>query len=165
MKKIFAILVALGIVSTMGTVIACAADETEPETTAAQSTEPTTEEKANDITTTENVENISDAPESSVPEASESDKEPVSSDIESGMETEKDAKETLKNESEAEESTDNTKNVEKDSQKDVTADSIPNTGEKRNIFPLLATLLLSGVTAAYCVVKGKKSKKTKADGE
>jgi len=39
---------------------------------------------------------------------------------------------------------------------------IPQTGDKRKFFPAVATFIVSGIALAYCVVKGKKIKKTKS---
>ena len=38
---------------------------------------------------------------------------------------------------------------------------IPQTGDKRKFFPAIATFIVSGIALAYCVVRGKKNKKSK----
>ncbi len=169
MKKLITILVVLGIVSAVGTVVACATDEAETVTTETQTNENTTEGNANDIITTENMETTSATLESTMPENTEDNKEAVDGDTENGMGTETDAEEVTEV-FETDETTDNAEVIESESEPDTDVKenediSIPQTGDKRKILPVIATLIVSGITAAYCVVKGKKTKKTKADGE
>lgn len=165
MKKFITILVALGIVSAVGTVVACATDEAEPVTTETQTNESTTEGNTNDITTTENLETASATLESTMPEATEDNKEAVGSDTENGTGTETDVEEVTEV-FETEENTDNEDVTEADTETTENEDiSIPQTGDSRKFFPLITTLIVSGIAAAYCAIKGKKNKKTKPDGE
>ena len=53
--------------------------------------------------------------------------------------------------------------TEEDGSETVTDEEIeiPQTGDKRKIFPAVATFIVSGIALAYCIVRGKKIKKTK----
>lgn len=162
MKKIISILVALGVIATASTVVACAAnDETaripETGTTEKDTTIPeeTTAEEVSDNaeTATTDVETSADADETTMPESSEGTESSDDTDSESTEEDESvDAEifedsETEENDSEA---------VNEDEEIEI-----PQTGDNRKIFLAIATLLVAGVSLAYCIVRGKKVKKTK----
>ena len=161
MKKIIGILIAMAVMATASTVVACAAnDETTliPETGTTEKDTTIPEEKAteevsdNAETATNDVETSADADETTMPESSEEDESSDNTDSESTTEIESATFEVLEDGETLEDGSEavNEEVIE-----------IPQTGDNRKIFPAIATLLVSGVALAYCIVKGKKNKKSK----
>ena len=169
MKKIISILIAAGIIATVGSVVALAkeTDTKVPEsatTDALPKAEETTNEKA-----TEEVTKNAEAPTENMETSTDSD-EATNSDATgtvegSGDTTDETAKET---EVVGTEDIKNGETMENDSEAIDNEDpDIPQTGDNRKAFPAIATLIVSGIALAYCFVKGKKNKsnKNKSNGE
>lgn len=159
MKKIFSILAAIAVIATAGSVVACATNNEEtptiPETgTTEKDTtipEETTAEEVSDNaeTATTDVETSTESDETTVPESSEGAEGSGNTDSESNDEVE----------SATFEVPEDGETVEDDSEAvNDEVPEIPQTGDKRKFFPAVATLLVAGVSLAYCIVKGKKSK-------
>ena len=161
MKKIFSILAAIAVIATAGSVVACATSETEPVipdtgTTEKEKTSPevTTAEEVidNAETATTAVETSAAADETTMPESSEGAESTDNTDSEITEKVESATVEILED-SEAVEDDSETVNDE--------VPEIPQTGDKRKFFPAIATFIVSGIALAYCVVRGKKNKKSK----
>ena len=163
MKKIISILVATGIIATVGTVVVFA-NESDTSVSKTATTESIPEKTMEEGTegaeaTTENMETSTDSDEATNSDASTTAK---GGDHTTG--------ETIEEvEVIAEDGIENGKAKENDSEK-VSNDDIsrvPQIGNNRRVFSTIATLIVSGVALAYCWVKGKKNrnKKMKKDGE
>ena len=161
MKKFFSVLAAIAVIATAGSVVACATSETEPvipDTGAAEKDttipEETTAEEVSDNaeTATTDVETSADADETTMPESSEGAESTDNTDSEITEEVESATVEVLED-----------SETEEDGSETVTDEEIeiPQTGDKRKIFPAVATFIVSGIALAYCIVRGKKIKKTK----
>ena len=161
MKKILSILAAIAVIATAGSVVACASSETEPvipDTGATEkdktSPEVTTAEEVidNAETATTDVETSAEADETTMPESSEGAEGSDNTDSESNEEVESATFEVLED----------GETVEDDSEAvNDEVPEIPQTGDKRKFFPAIATFIVSGIALAYCVVRGKKNKKSK----
>ena len=162
MKKIFGILMAVAVIATASTVVASATNNEVPAlpetgTTEKDTTIPeeTTAEEVSDNaeTATTDVETSTEADETTMPESSEGAEGSDNTDSESNEEVESATFEVLED----------GETVEDDSEAvNVEVPEIPQTGDKRKFFPAVATFIVSGIALAYCVVKGKKIKKTKS---
>lgn len=163
MKKIIGVLIAMAVIATASSVVACATNNEEtptiPETgTTEKDTtipEETTAEEVSDNaeTATTDVETSTEADETTVPESSEGAEGSDNTDSESTEEVESATFEVLED----------GETVEDDSEAvNDEVPEIPQTGDKRKFFPAVATFIVSGIALAYCVVKGKKIKKTKS---
>ena len=163
MKKIIGVLIAMAVIATASSVVACATNDEEtpniPETgTTEKDTtipEETTAEEVSDNAevTTEGVATPAEPDETTVPESSEGAEDSDNSDSESTEEVESATFEVLED----------GETVEDDSEAvNDEVPEIPQTGDKRKFFPAVATFIVSGIALAYCVVKGKKIKKTKS---
>ena len=162
MKKIFGILMAVAVIATASTVVASATNNEVPAlpetgTTEKDTTIPeeTTAEEVSDNaeTATTDVETSTEADETTMPESSEGAEGSDNTDSESTEEVESAAFEVLED----------GETVEDDSEAvNDEVPEIPQTGDKRKFFPAVATFIVSGIALAYCVVKGKKIKKTKS---
>lgn len=163
MKKIIGVLIAMAVIATASSVVACATNNEEtpdiPETgTTEKDTtipEETTAEEVSDNaeTATTDVETSTEADETTVPESSEGAEKTDNTDSESNEEVESATFEVLED----------GETVEDDSEAvNDEVPEIPQTGDKRKFFPAVATFIVSGIALAYCVVKGKKIKKTKS---
>ena len=163
MKKIIGVLMAMAVIATASSVVASAANNEEtpniPETgTTEKDTtipEETTAEEVSDNaeTATTDVETSTEADETTMPESSEGAEGSDNTDSESTEEVESAAFEVLED----------GETVEDDSEAvNDEVPEIPQTGDKRKFFPAVATFIVSGIALAYCVVKGKKIKKTKS---
>lgn len=163
MKKIIGILIAMAVIATASSVVASAANNEEtpniPETgTTEKDTtipEETTAEEVSDNaeTATTDVETSTEADETTMPESSEGAEGSDNTDSESNEEVESATFEVLED----------GETVEDDSEAiNDGVPEIPQTGDKRKFFPAVATFIVSGIALAYCVVKGKKIKKTKS---
>ena len=163
MKKIIGVLIAMAVIATASSVVASAANNEEtpniPETgTTEKDTtipEETTAEEVSDNaeTATTDVETSTGADETTVPESSEGAEGSDNTDSESNEEVESATFEVLED----------GETVEDDSETvNDEVPEIPQTGDKRKFFPAVATFIVSGIALAYCVVKGKKIKKTKS---
>ena len=163
MKKIIGVLIAMAVIATASSVIASAANNEEtpniPETgTTEKDTtipEETTAEEVSDNaeTATTDVETSTEADETTMPESSEGAEGSDNTDSESNEEVESATFEVLED----------GETVEDDSEAvNDEVPEIPQTGDKRKFFPAVATFIVSGIALAYCVVKGKKIKKTKS---
>ena len=161
MKKFFSILAAIAVIATAGSVVACATSETEPVipdtgTTKKDTTIPeeTTIEavKNDDETATTVVETSANTDETTMSDSSEGAESADDTDSESSAEVESASVEVLED-----------SETEEDGSETVTDEEIeiPQTGDKRKIFPAVATFIVSGIALAYCIVRGKKIKKTK----
>lgn len=163
MKKIIGVLMAMAVIATASSVVASAANNEEtpniPETgTTEKDTtipEETTAEEVSDNaeTATTDVETSTGADETTVPESSEGAEGSDNTDSESTEEVESATFEVLEDSETVE---DNSEAVNDE------VPEIPQTGDKRKFFPAVATFIVSGIALAYCVVKGKKIKKTKS---
>lgn len=162
MKKIFGILMAIAVIATASTVVASATNNEVPALPDTGTTEKdkeipekTTAEEVSDNaeTATTDVETSTEADETTMPESSEGAEGSDNTDSESNEEVESATFEVLED----------SETVEDDSET-VSEDvpEIPQTGDKRKFFPAVATFIVSGIALAYCVVKGKKIKKTKS---
>ena len=163
MKKIIGVLIAMAVIATASSVVASAANNEEtpniPETgTTEKDTtipEETTAEEVSDNaeTATTDVETSTGADETTVPESSEGAESSDNTDSEITEEVESATFEVLED----------GETVEDDSEAvNDEVPEIPQTGDKRKFFPAVATFIVSGIALAYCVVKGKKIKKTKS---
>ena len=163
MKKIIGVLIAMAVIATASSVVACATNNKEtpniPETgTTEKDTtipEETTAEEVSDNaeTATTDVETSTEADETTMPESSEEAEKTDNTDSESNEEVESATFEVLED----------GETVEDDSEAvNDEVPEIPQTGDKRKFFPAVATFIVSGIALAYCVVKGKKIKKTKS---
>lgn len=163
MKKIIGVLIAMAVIATASSVVASAANNEEtpniPETgTTEKDTtipEKTTAEEVSDNaeTATTDVETSTEADDTTVPESSEGAEGSDNTDSESNEEVESATFEVLED----------GETVEDDSEAvNDEVPEIPQTGDKRKFFPAIATFIVSGIALAYCVVKGKKIKKTKS---
>lgn len=162
MKKIFGILMAVAVIATASTVVASATNNEVPAlpetgTTEKDTTIPeeTTAEEVSDNaeTATTDVETSTEADETTMPESSEGAEGSDNTDSESNEEVESATFEVLED----------GETVEDDSEAvNDEVPEIPQTGDKRKFFPAVATFIVSGIALAYCVVKGKKIKKTKS---
>ena len=163
MKKIIGVLMAMAVIATTSSVVACATNNEEipkiPETgTTEKDTtipEETTaeEESDNAETATTDVETSNEADETTMPESSEGAEGSDNADSENNEEVESATFEVLED----------GETVEDDSEAvNDEVPKIPQTGDKRKFFPAIATFIVSGIALAYCVVKGKKIKKTKS---
>lgn len=163
MKKIIGVLIAMAVIATASSVVASAANNEEtpniPETgTTEKDTtipEKTTAEEVSDNaeTATTDVETSTEADETTMPESSEGAEGSDNTDSESNEEVESATFEVLED----------GETVEDDSEAvNDEVPEIPQTGDKRKFFPAVATFIVSGIALAYCVVKGKKIKKTKS---
>lgn len=163
MKKIIGILITMAVIATASSVVACATNNEEtptiPETgTTEKDTtipEETTAEEVSDNaeTATTDVETSTEADETTMPESSEGAEGSDNTDCESNEEVESATFEVLED----------SETVEDDSEAvNDEVPEIPQTGDKRKFFPAVATFIVSGIALAYCVVKGKKIKKTKS---
>ena len=101
-------------------------------------------------TATADVETSVNAYETTMPESSEGTENSDNTDSESTEEDESVDAEIFED-SETEEN--DSKAVNEDEETEI-----PQTGDNRKIFPAIATLLVAGVSLAYCIVKGKKTK-------
>ena len=161
MKKFFSVLAAIAVIATAGSVVACATSETEPiipdtGTTEKDTTIPeetTIEEvKNDDETATTVVETSANTDETTMSDSSEGAESADDTDSESSAEVESATVEVLED----------GETVEDDSEAvNDEVPEIPQTGDKRKFFPAIATFIVSGIALAYCVVRGKKIKKTK----
>ncbi|MBQ8767197.1 MAG: hypothetical protein IJZ16_10390, partial [Clostridia bacterium] len=160
MKKIFGILMAIAVIATASTVVASATNNEVPalpdtgttEKDKATPEETTAEEVSDNAeTATTDVEKSTEADETTVPESSEGAEGSDNTDSESNEEVESATFEVLED----------GETVEDDSEavNDEVLE-IPQTGDKRKFLPAVATFIVSGIALAYCVVKGKKIKKT-----
>ena len=163
MKKIIGVLIAMAVIATASSVVASAANNEEtpniPETgTTEKDTtipEETTAEEVSDNaeTATTDVETSTEADETTMPESSEGAEGSDNTDSESNEEVERATFEVLED----------GETVEDDSEAvNDEVPEIPQTGDKRKFLPTVATFIVSGIALAYCVVKGKKIKKTKS---
>lgn len=163
MKKIIGVLMAMAVIVTASSVVACAANKEEtpniPETGTTEKDitipEETTAEEVSDNaeTATTDVETSTEADETTMPESSEGAEGSDNTDSESNEEVESATFEVLED----------GETVEDDSEAvNDEVPEIPQTGDKRKFFPAVATFIVSGIALAYCVVKGKKIKKTKS---
>lgn len=163
MKKIIGVLIAMAVIATASSVVASATNNEEtpeiPETgTTEKDTtipEETTAEEVSDNaeTATADVETSTEADETTVPESSEGAEGSDNTDSESNEEVESATFEVLED----------GETVEDDSEAvNDEVPEIPQTGDKRKFLPAVATFIVSGIALAYCVVKGKKIKKTKS---
>ena len=162
MKKIFGILMAVAVIATASTVVASATNNEVPvlpdtgttEKDKATPEETTAEEVIDNAeTATTDVETSADADETTMPESSEGAEGSDNTDSESTEEVESATFEVLED----------SETVEDDSEAvNDEVPEIPQTGDKRKFFPAVATFIVSGIALAYCVVKGKKIKKTKS---
>lgn len=163
MKKIIGVLIAMAVIATASSVVASAAKNEETPnipktgTTEKDTTIPeeTTAEEVNDNaeTATTDVETSTEADETTMPESSEGAEGSDNTDSESTEEVESATFEVLED----------GETVEDDSEAvNDEVPEIPQTGDKRKFFPAVATFIVSGIALAYCVVKGKKIKKTKS---
>lgn len=163
MKKIIGVLIAMAVIATASSVVASAANNEEtpniPETgTTEKDTtipEETTAEEVSDNaeTATTDVETSTEADETTMPESSEGAEGSDNTDSEINEEVESATFEVLED----------GETVEDDSEAvNDEVPEIPQTGDKRKFFPAVATFIVSGIALAYCVVKGKKIKKTKS---
>lgn len=162
MKKIFGILMAVAVIATASTVVASATNNEVPSlpdtgTTAKDKAIPekTTAEEVSDNaeTATTDVETSTEADETTISESSEGAEGSDNTDSESTEEVESATFEVLED----------GETVEDDSETvNDEVPEIPQTGDKRKFFPAVATFIVSGIALAYCVVKGKKIKKTKS---
>lgn len=163
MKKIIGVLIAMAVIATASSVVASAANNEEtpniPETgTTEKDTtipEETTAEEVSDNaeTATTDVETSTEADETTMPESSAGAEGSDNTDSESNEEVESATFEVLED----------GETVEDDSEAvNDEVPEIPQTGDKRKFFPAVATFIVSGIALAYCVVKGKKIKKTKS---
>ena len=161
MKKFFSVLAAIAVIATAGSVVACATSETEPvipDTGAAEKDATIPEEtkieevKNDDETATTVVETSANTDETTMSDSSEGAESADDTDSESSAEVESATVEVLED-----------SETEEDGSETVTDEEIeiPQTGDKRKIFPAVATFIVSGIALAYCIVKGKKIKKTK----
>ena len=162
MKKIIGVLIAMAVIATASTVVASATNNEVPAlpdtgTTEKDTTIPeeTTAEEVSDNaeTATTDVETSTEADDTTVPESSEGAEGSDNTDSESNEEVESATFEVLED----------GETVEDDSEAvNDEVPEIPQTGDKRKFFPAIATFIVSGIALAYCVVKGKKIKKTKS---
>ena len=162
MKKIFGILMAVAVIATASTVVASATNNEIPalpdtgttEKDKATPEETTAEEVSDNAeTATTDVETSTEADETTMPESSEGAEKTDNTDSESNEEVESATFEVLED----------GETVEDDSEAvNDEVPEIPQTGDKRKFFPAVATFIVSGIALAYCVVKGKKIKKTKS---
>lgn len=162
MKKIFGILMAVAVLATASTVVASATNNEVPalpdtgttEKDKATPEETTAEEVSDNAeTATTDVETSTEADETTMPESSEGAEKTDNTDSESNEEVESATFEVLED----------GETVEDDSEAvNDEVPEIPQTGDKRKFFPAVATFIVSGIALAYCVVKGKKIKKTKS---
>ena len=162
MKKIIGVLMAMAVIATASSVVACATNNEEipkiPETgTTEKDTtipEKTTAEEVSDNaeTATTDVETSNEADETTMPESSEGAESTDNTDSKITEEVESATVEVLED-SETVEDDSETVNDE--------VPEIPQTGDKRKFFPAIATFIVSGIALAYCVVRGKKNKKSK----
>ena len=163
MKKSIGVLIAMAVIANASSVVASAANNEEtpniPETgTTEKDTtipEETTAEEVSDNaeTATTDVETSTEADETTMPESSEGAEGSDNTDSESNEEVESATFEVLED----------GETVEDDSEAvNDEVPEIPQTGDKRKFFPAVATFIVSGIALAYCVVKGKKIKKTKS---
>ncbi len=161
MKKIFGILMAVAVIATASTVVASATNNEVP---AIPDTGTTEKDKAipeettvkevidNAETATTDVETSADADETTMPESSEGAETTDNTDGEITEEVESATVEVLED----------GETVEDDSETvNDEVPEIPQTGDKRKFFPAIATFIVSGIALAYCVVRGKKNKKSK----
>ena len=103
-------------------------------------------------TATTDVETSADADETTMPESSEGAESTDNTDSEITEEVESATVEVLED----------GETVEDDSESvNEEVPEIPQTGDKRKFFPAIATFIVSGIALAYCVVRGKKNKKSK----
>ena len=161
MKKIFGILMAVAVIATASTVVASATNNEVPAipdtgTTEKEKTSPevTTAEEVidNAETAITDVETSADADETTMPESSEGAESTDNTDSEITEEVESATVEVLED----------SETVEDDSEAvNDEVPEIPQTGDKRKFFPAIATFIVSGIALAYCVVRGKKNKKSK----
>ena len=162
MKKIFGILMAVAVIATASTVVASATNNEVPALPDTGTTEKdkatpeeTTAEEVSDNAepATTDVETSTGADETTMPESSEGAEGSDNTDSESNEEVESATFEVLED----------GETVEDDSEAvNDEVPEIPQTGDKRKFFPAVATFIVSGIALAYCVVKGKKIKKTKS---
>ncbi len=162
MKKIFGILMAVAVLATASTVVASATNNEVPalpdtgttEKDKATPEETTAEEVSDNAeTATTDVETSAEADETTVPESSEGAEGSDNTDSESNEKVESATFEVLED----------GETVEDDSEAvNDEVPEIPQTGDKRKFLPAVATFIVSGIALAYCVVKGKKIKKTKS---
>ena len=162
MKKIFGILMAVAVIATASTVVASATNNEVPALPDTGTTEKdkappeeTTAEEVSDNAepATTDVETSTEADETTMPESSEGAEGSDNTDSESNEEVESATFEVLED----------GETVEDDSETvNDEVPEIPQTGDKRKFFPAVATFIVSGIALAYCVVKGKKIKKTKS---
>ena len=161
MKKFFSILAAIAVIATAGSVVACATSETEPVIPDTGTTEKDTtipeettieEVKNDDETATTVVETSANTDETTMSDSSEGAESADDTDSESSAEVESATVEVLED-----------SETEEDGSETVTDEEIeiPQTGDKRKIFPAVATFIVSGIALVYCIVRGKKIKKTK----
>ena len=161
MKKIFGILMAIAVIATASTVVASATNNEVPALPDTGTTEKdkatpeeTTAEEVSDNAeaATTDVETSADADETTMPESSEGAETTDNTDSEITEEVESATVEVLED----------GETVEDDSETvNDEVPEIPQTGDKRKFFPAIATFIVSGIALAYCVVRGKKNKKSK----
>ena len=162
MKKIIGVLIAMAVIATASTVVASATNNEVPalpdtgttEKDKATPEETTAEEVSDNAeTATTDVETSAEADETTMPESSEGAESTDNTDSEITEEVESATVEVLED----------GETVEDDSEAvNDEVPEIPQTGDKRKFFPAVATFIVSGIALAYCVVKGKKIKKTKS---
>lgn len=163
MKKIIGVLIAMAVIATASSVVASATNNEETPniletgTTEKDTTIPekTTAEEVSDNaeTATTDVETSTEADETTMPESSEGAEGSDNTDSESNEEVESATFEVLEDGETVEDDSEAVNNE---------VPEIPQTGDKRKFFPAVATFIVSGIALAYCVVKGKKIKKTKS---
>ena len=153
---------AVAVIATASTVVASATNNEVPALPDTGTTEKdkappeeTTAEEVSDNAepATTDVETSTEADETTMPESSEGAEGSDNTDSESNEEVESATFEVLED----------GETVEDDSEAvNDEVPEIPQTGDKRKFFPAVATFIVSGIALAYCVVKGKKIKKTKS---
>ena len=163
MKKIIGVLITMAVIATASSVVAYATNNEEtptiPETGTTENDttipEETIAEEVSDNaeTATTDVETSTEADETAVPESSDGAEGSDNTDSESNEEVESATFEVLED----------GETMEDDSEAiNDEVPEIPQTGDKRKFLPAVATFIVSGIALAYCVVKGKKIKKTKS---
>ena len=148
MKKFFSVLAAIAVIATAGSVVACATSETEPVIPDTGTTEKDTTipEETTVVETSANTDKTTMSDSSEGAESADNTDSEITEEVESATVEVLEDGETVEDDSE-------TVNDE--------VPEIPQTGDKRKFFPATATFIVSGIALAYCVVRGKKNKKSK----
>lgn len=149
MKKIIGALITMAVIAAASSVVACATTTEEntnlPEAGTTENNTTNSEETiTGDVTTV--AETSAEGNKTTVPSSGEETEIGGDADNESTTLVIIEDEETIEDDS--------------DSIKNESVESPP-TGANGRVFPVVATLLMSGVALAYCVIKGKKHKKTK----